>query len=161
MKVKDVMTPEAKACWITESLTDAAKAMWENDCGILPVIKDGRKVVGLITDRDICMATAIRESNPSSISVEEVMSGEVYAAGLEDDIHQALETMQERKVRRLPVVDPEGELKGILSMNDIVLKAKEPKGKKAPQLAYADVVKTYKAICAHPVPMAIAATAAT
>jgi CBS-domain-containing membrane protein len=161
MKVKDVMSPDVKACWITESLADAAKAMWENDCGILPVIKDGRKVVGLITDRDICMAVAMREHHASGISVEEVMTGEVYAVGPDDDIHQALETMQEHKIRRLPVVDAEGELKGILSMNDIVLKAKEPSGKKVPQLAYADVVKTYKTICEHPVPMATAATAAT
>lgn len=161
MKVKDVMTPDAKACWITESLTDAAKAMWENDCGILPIIKDGRRVVGLITDRDICMATAMQARNPSSISVEEVMTGEVYAAAPDDDIHEALATMQEHKIRRLPVVDSEGELKGILSMNDIVLKAKEPGGKKVPQLAYADVVNTYKAICAHPLPLAAAATTAS
>ena len=67
MKVKDVMTPDARACWITESLADAAKSMWENDCGILPVIKDGRKVVGLITDRDICMAAAINDRNASGI----------------------------------------------------------------------------------------------
>jgi CBS-domain-containing membrane protein len=159
MKVKDVMTPEAKACWLTESLADAAKVMWENDCGILPVIKDGRKVVGLITDRDICMAAAMHERSPSGISVEEVMSGALYAAGPDDDIHQALATMKEHKIRRLPVIDSEGGLKGILSMNDIVLKAREPNGKKAPQLAYADVIKTYKAICAHPVPMASAAGA--
>jgi len=160
MKVKDVMTPDAKACWITESLADAAKAMWENDCGVLPVIKDGRRVVGLITDRDICMATAMHERNPVSISVEAVMTGEVFAVAPDDDIHQALKTMEEHRVRRLPVVDSEGELKGILSLNDIVLKAKEPNGKKAPQLAYADVVKTYKAICAHTSPLASAATAA-
>lgn len=159
MKVKDVMTLDAKACWITESLTDAAKAMWENDCGILPVVKDARKVVGLITDRDICMATAMRECSPSGISVEEVMTGEVYAAGPDDDIHQALKTMQEHKIRRLPVVDSEGELRGILSMNDIVLKAQKPNGKRAPQLPYADVVETFKAICAHPQPIATAAGA--
>ena len=156
MKVKELMTADVRACWITESLTDAARAMWENDCGILPVIKDGRKVVGLITDRDICMATAMHERNPSGISVEEVMTGDVYSTTPEDDIHQALETMQEHKVRRLPVVDSEGELRGILSMNDIVLKAKAPNGKMAPQLGYADVVVTYKAICAHPLPIAIA-----
>jgi CBS domain-containing protein len=68
--------------------------------------------------------------------------------------------MQEHKIRRLPVVDSEGELKGVLSINDIVLKAKEPIDKKASQLAYADVVKTYKAIRAHPLPMVAAATAA-
>ena len=155
MKVKEVMTPDARATWITESLADAAKSMWENDCGVLPIIKDGRKVVGMITDRDICMATAMKDRNPSGISVEEVMTGTVYAATPEEDIEQALKTMREHKIRRLPVLNPQGELEGILSMNDIVLKAK---GKK-PQIDYADVVKTFQAICEHPLPMATAATA--
>jgi CBS domain-containing protein len=139
MKVKDVMTPDAKAIWITESLADAAKEMWENDCGVLPIIKDGRKVVGMITDRDICMASAMRDQNPSRISVEEVMNATVYAAEPEEDVEQALQTMREHKIRRLPVLSLEGELQGIVSMNDIVLRAKERNGKK-PQIAYADVV---------------------
>ena len=159
MKVKEVMTPDARAIWITESLADAAKSMWQNDCGILPIIKD-RKVVGLITDRDICMATAMKDSNPSSISVEEVMTGQVYSVAPEDDIQQALQTMQEHKIRRVPVVSAEGELEGILSMNDVVLKAKEATGKTA-ALDFAHVVKTYQAICEHPLPMAAAATTAT
>ncbi|HXI22822.1 MAG TPA: CBS domain-containing protein [Pyrinomonadaceae bacterium] len=152
MKVKDVMTPDTKAIWITESLADAAKEMWENDCGVLPIIKDGRKVVGMITDRDICMATAIRDRNPSHISVEEVTNATVYAAEPDEEVEQALQTMRERKIRRLPVLNPEGELQGIVSMNDIVLKAKERNGQK-PQFSYADVVKTYQAICEHPLPM--------
>ena len=156
MKVKEVMTPDAKAIWITESLADAAKEMWENDCGALPIIKDGRKVVGMITDRDICMATAMRDRNPSGISVEEVMNAQVYSAEPDEDVEQALQTMRDHKIRRLPVLNPEGELEGILSMNDIVLKAKG-NGKK-PQIDYADVVKTYQAICEHPLPMAQAAT---
>jgi len=160
MKVKDVMTKDARAVWLTESLAEAAKSMWDKDCGILPVIKDGKKVVGLITDRDICMAAATRQRTPSAITVEDVMTGEVYSTGPDEDIHRALEVMREHKVRRLPVVDAEGELKGILSMNDIVLKAKGPNGKKTTPLTYADVVKTFKAICEHPRPMAAAATAA-
>lgn len=157
MKIKEVMTPDAKATWITESLADAAKTMWENDCGILPIIKDGRKVVGMITDRDICMATAMRDRKPSAISVEEVMNRIVFAAEAEEDIEQALQTMREHKVRRLPVLNLEGELLGIVSMNDIVLKAKG-NGKK-PQIDYGDVVKTYQAICEHPLPMVLAAKA--
>jgi CBS-domain-containing membrane protein len=159
MKVKEVMNPDAKAIWITESLADAAKLMWQNDCGILPIIKDGRKVVGLITDRDICMGTAMKNSNPASISVEEVMSGKVYAATPEEDVEQALQTMKEHRVRRLPVISTEGELTGILSMNDIVLKAKGSNGKA--QIDYANVVETYQAICQHPLPMTAAAAATT
>jgi CBS domain-containing protein len=158
MKVKEVMTTDAKAIWITGSLADAAREMWENDCGVLPIIKDGKKVVGMITDRDICMATAMRDRTPSHISVEEVMNSKIYSAAPEDDVSQVLKTMREHKIRRLPVLNAEGELKGIVSMNDIVLKAKARNGKK-PEIDYADVVKTYQAICEHPVPMVQEATA--
>lgn len=154
MKVKEVMTPDPKAIWLTESLADAAKLMWENDCGVLPIIKDGRKVVGLITDRDICMATAMKQADPSGISVEEVMTGQVFAATAEDDVAQALQTMQEHKIRRLPVVSADGELEGILSMNDIVLNASQSNG-----LDYGDVVRTYQAICQHPLPATSVTTA--
>lgn len=159
MKVKEVMNPDPKAIWITESLADAAKLMWQNDCGILPIIKDGRRVVGMITDRDICMGTAMKDANPSSISVEQVMSGKVFAATPDEEVEQALEIMKTHKIRRLPVVNEEGELAGILSMNDIVLKAKGTNGKA--QIKYADVVETYQAICQHPLPMTTAAAAAT
>jgi len=159
MKVKEVMTPDAKAIWITESLADAAKEMWENDCGALPIIKDGRKVVGMITDRDICMASAMRDRNPSAISVEEVMNATVYEAEAEEDVAQALQTMRDHKIRRLPVLNLEGELEGIVSMNDIVLHAKARNGKK-PAIDYTDVVNTYQAICEHPLPMVQPATAA-
>jgi CBS domain-containing protein len=158
MKVKEVMTPDARAIWITESLAAAAKEMWENDCGVLPIIKDGKKVVGMITDRDICMATAMRDRSPSSISVEEVMNGNIFSAAPDDDVTGALKVMREHKIRRLPVLNPEGELEGILSMNDIVLRAKSPNGKK-PEIEYGEVVKTYQAICEHPLPMTREATA--
>lgn len=160
MKVKDVMTPNPKAIWLTESLADAAGLMWENDCGVLPVIKDGQRVVGLITDRDICMAAAMRDRNPSGISVEEVMTGQVYAVEPEDNLDQALKVMQEHQIRRLPVINPEGELEGILSMNDIVLNAGAPDGPAGDSIDYADVVKTYQAIWQRPIPAAQAAASA-
>lgn len=159
MKVKDVMTPDAKAIWLTESLAEAAQMMWDNDCGIVPVIKDGRKVIGLITDRDICMAMAMRDMNPSSVSVEEVMTGEVYSVNAEDDIKHALQAMQEHKVRRLPVLNAEGELEGILSMNDVVLNATASAGPNG-RIRYSDIVKTFRAICEHSRPAAKSAAAA-
>jgi len=157
MKVKEVMNPDPRTIWLTESLADAAKLMWQNDCGILPIVKDGQKVVGMITDRDICMGTAMKDANPSSISVEQVMSGKVFAATPDQDVEQALEIMKTHKIRRLPVVNAAGELTGILSLNDIVLKARGSNGKA--QIKYADVVETYKAICQHPLPMRTAAAA--
>jgi CBS domain-containing protein len=160
MKVKEIMTPNAKAIWLTESLADAAELMWKNDCGVLPVIKDGRKVIGMITDRDICMAVAIKDSKPSGVSIEEVMTGQVYSVNPEDNLDQALELMQEHKVRRLPVVNAEGELEGILSMNDVVLHATASDGAATDTTGYGNVVKTLQAICQHPAPAAASATAA-
>lgn len=159
MKVKEIMSTNPKACTLTDNLSAAADLMWENDCGILPVVAEGGKVVGLITDRDICMAAHLKSRNLWNIAVEDVISGKVFACKAEDDIHSVLTTMQEKKVRRLPVVGADGTLEGILSMNDIVLKAEEPKEKKATELSYADVVKTYKSICQHRLPMQAQAAA--
>lgn len=153
MKVKEIMTGSPSVCELNESLAEAAKKMWDADCGVLPVLKDGKEVVGLITDRDICMAMAMRDSNPAALSAEEVITGEVYSVAPEDEIPKALQVMQEHQVRRLPVVSPEGELAGMLSMNDIVLNAQKKANGKAPEIRYADVVDTYKAICGHRTPM--------
>ena len=87
------------------------------------------------------------------------MTGQVYAIKPDDSVDQALQTMQEHKIRRLPVVSSEGELEGILSMNDVVLNAMDPKGKTKGSIHYDEVVKTYQAICQHPVPDAAGATA--
>jgi CBS-domain-containing membrane protein len=148
MKVKEIMTSGVSVCDLNASLGDAAKAMWDNDCGVLPVLKDGTELVGLITDRDICMGIAMRNQAPSGISVEEVLTGEVYSVREDDDLRQALEMMRQHKVRRLPVLDAEGKLAGMLSMNDVTLSAQEKKG---PGLSFKETMETYKAICAHPV----------
>jgi CBS domain-containing protein len=153
MKVKDLMTKSPTACTLTNSLADAGGLMWQHDCGILPVVAEGGKVVGLITDRDICMAGVLNGRQPANIAVEDVISGKVSSCRPDDDVRVALKTMQENRIRRLAVVDDHGRLQGILSMNDIVLRAEEAKDKKVPEVSYADVVRTYQSICQHPLPM--------
>jgi CBS domain-containing protein len=152
MKVKEIMALNPKACTTTTNLAEAASFMWDYDCGILPVVTDGGRVVGLITDRDICIAGATKNRNLSNIAVEEIITSKVYSCAPEDDVLKALETMQQRKVRRLPVVAPDGTLEGILSINDITLNAKEATNRKAPELSFRDLIQTYKAICAHAIP---------
>lgn len=153
MKVRDLMTTSPTACTLTNSLADAGGMMWQNDCGILPVVAEGGKVVGLITDRDVCMAAVLTGRNLTNIAVEDVISRKVFSCKADDDVRSALKTMQENKVRRLPIVDDLGMLEGIVSMNDIVLRAEEVKDKKSPEISYADFVKTYKSICQHQLPL--------
>ena len=152
MKVKEIMTANAKACRPTSTLGEAAGLMWQNDCGIVPVVAEGDKLIGLVTDRDICMAAMLKNRDLSNISVEEVISGKVFSCKPEDDVNTVLETMRENKVRRLPVVAADGKLEGILSLNDLVLKAEKPSAKQVPELSYDDVMHMQKSICQHRLP---------
>jgi CBS domain-containing protein len=141
------MTYDVQTCRPETNLADAALRMWRGDCGILPVIADGQKVVGVITDRDICMAAATKHRDPANIRVKDVMSGKVYACSCDTDIHEALKIMQQKQVRRLPIISAEdGRLQGILSMNDVALKAS---AERKADLSAEDVENTLRAICAH------------
>ncbi len=141
------MTYDVQTCRPENNLADAAMRMWRNDCGILPVLADGQKVVGVITDRDICMATATKHRDPANIRVREAISGKVYACSPDTDIHEALKIMQQKQVRRLPIISAEdGRLAGILSMNDVALKAQ---GGRQAELSAEDVESTMRGICAH------------
>ena len=89
------------------------------------------------------------------------MTGQVYAIKPDDNIDDALQAMQEHKIRRLPVISAEGELEGILSMNDVMLNAREADEAASDSIGYDDVVKTYQAICQHPVPAEARSIAST
>jgi CBS domain-containing protein len=146
MKVQDVMTYDVQTCSPETNLSAAAMQMWRGDFGVLPVVASG-KVVGIITDRDICMAGATKHRDPAKIRVKEVISGKVYGCSPDTDICEALKIMRKRQVRRLPIISAEDRsLCGILSLNDIALKAQDTKGA---ELSPEDVENTLKAICAH------------
>lgn len=149
MKVKDVMTENVKFCRPDANLAEATAIMWEFDCGALPVVVDGKETVGIVTDRDIAIAVGTRHIPAWAIPVSEVMSKELHCVSPEDDIHAALKLMREDRLRRLPVINTEGALEGILCLNDLALHAEHPTGKKTPELSYEDVVSTLKAICEH------------
>jgi IMP dehydrogenase len=126
--------------------------MYENDCGSLPVVSDGGTTIGMITDRDIAIALGTQNRQASVISVKEVMSGKLFSVSPGEDIHTALKLMRKEKVHRLPVIDAEGRLEGILSLNDVALQAKHVDGKA--ELNYEDVVSTLKSVCEHRHPIA-------
>jgi CBS domain-containing protein len=123
--------------------------MWDSDCGALPVLSVQGKVMGMITDRDICMATATKNRPPSEITVWETVSGKAYTCKMSDDVRTAMGIMERERVRRLPVVDEEDVLQGVISMNDCFLLAAETKGGKAPAISCEDVARTMRGISAH------------
>src|SRR5215213_4306396 len=108
MKVQDIMTADVEACGPESDLAEAAAIMWRKDCGSVPVVDAGRRIVGMITDRDICMAVCTRNKLATEMKVSEVISGKVYACAPTDKVGDALETMQSSQLRRLPVVDADG-----------------------------------------------------
>lgn len=146
MVVRNLLTSDVKSCSPDTDLATAAKIMWDHDCGVVPVVNDERKVIGILTDRDICIAAATRSMSPSSIRARDVMSGEVYACSPEDDVRTALRTMRQQRVRRLPVIDQQERLAGIISMNDLVARTECRKGAEVPGEEF---LETLRSICAH------------
>jgi CBS domain-containing protein len=144
MKVRDVMVKDVKICGPEANLAAVAEILWKQGCGTLPVVENGR-VLGMVTDRDICIALGTRNAKAAEAFVKDVALPKLFYCSPEDDIHTALNTMAAQKVRRLPVINSKGILEGILCLDDIVLFADE----KAGELTYFDVVETLKAICEH------------
>jgi|SRR5579871_4280462 len=145
MRVEDVMTRDVSSCNPRTSAAAAAELMWTRDCGVLPVLEDSGRVVGVVTDRDLFIALGTQNRNASEIPVGAVMHREPSLCAPDDDVRKALKTMAQQRVHRLPVVDKSGELKGILSMNDVVLQAKA----EANGVFKDDVIRTLRAICEH------------
>ena len=120
MNVKEIMTQSAVSCSPNTNVGAAVELMWVHNCGVLPVVGPNNKLEGVVTDRDICIAMGTRNRLPGDITVGEIATRNVFTCRADDDIHQALQTMADKQVRRLPVVDDEGTPQGILSMDDVV-----------------------------------------
>jgi CBS domain-containing protein len=137
------MTAAPRTCSLATSLAAAAALMLDGDCGFLPVVDDGR-LVGVVTDRDMCIALATRNARASEMTVGEVVQSPVHTCGPDDDVRTALATMKEHRVRRLPVEGFGGTVLGVISMNDLLLAAGARKA-----VRDADVADTLRAISAH------------
>lgn len=149
MKVKDICTRAVRSCTLDTKLAEAGWSMWEGDCGILPVVDDAGKVVGVISDRDICMAVVTRYRPAAEIKVREVGPWAVKTCRLDDDVRRALKTIRQSRVRRLPVVDAKGRLQGILSLNDVALATKSDLSADPEDVTYEDLALALKAVCSR------------
>ena len=146
MKVKELMSADVKSCTEETDLATVAKMMWDGDCGIIPVIDGERHVTGVITDRDICIAAATRSLEPARIRVREAMTSDVSTCSPDADARSALQALKERRVRRVPIVDRQNRLVGMLSLNDLVTRADFHQGTAVPG---DELLNTLRAISAH------------
>ncbi len=147
MTVRELQTSNVKTVSPDTDLAVVAKLMWESDCGAVPVVDAERNVVGMITDRDICIASATRSKPPAEIRASELITNHgVHAVKPEDDVRVALRTMRKHRVRRLPVLDQHQRLAGILSLNDLAINASPSLPDSVPAQ---ELLETFQAICAH------------
>lgn len=153
MKVRELMSSAVDSCSPSSDLAAAAMIMWRDDCGIVPVVTaDTGKLEGAITDRDICMALATSGRRPSERTVGEVMAKRVCTVKADDDVHEALAIMARKRVWRLPVVEPDGALSGMISINDLILATSKGPNRARPAISAEEVVGTLRGICAHRIP---------
>ena len=160
MKARDVMMGTPYYCQLDTNLGSATELMWTGNCGFLPVMGTNGKIVGAVTDRDICIALGTRNRVAGDITVREVMSDRLFACSPDDDVHIALQMMKEGGVRRLPVIVKNGTLVGVISMDDLLQRAEAAGIGKQPELSTEEVVRTYRAIDQRRVPQIVLARGA-
>lgn len=120
------MTSPVFTCRVGDDLNAAAALMWDHDCGAVPVVDDEGRLVGILTDRDACMAAYTRGQRFGEIGVETVMSRQLATCRPDDPLSLAEELMQTHQVRRIPVVDAENRPIGLLSLNDLARDSPRP-----------------------------------
>jgi CBS domain-containing protein len=124
MKVKSVMNRQVATCLPTDSLGAAAEIMWNKDCGIVPVVEAGsQRLLGVVTDRDLAMTALLSNRPMDAIRVGDAMTTKLFTCREEDDLREAHDTMREHQVRRVPVVDDNGRLAGLVSLSDLAREA--------------------------------------
>lgn len=147
MKISQIMTNDVETCAPEDNLAAAASRMWDCDIGCLPVVDGGGQVVGMVTDRDVCMAALTRGQPLHDIPVSVAMSKEVLSCAPDATLIETEEIMRSGQVRRLPVVDSDACLVGIISLNDLARLAEREIGRKNRDLGAQEVTATLAAVC--------------
>ncbi len=149
MIISDICTNAVRYCRPEDNLATAASVMWSCDCGAVPVVDGMSRLVGVVTDRDVCIALARFKQHAWEVPVCEVMAGQRASCKPGDSAKEALRIMRENQLRRLPVVDEKGALRGIVSVNDIVRAVRALPVKSAREALTQDAMMTLMAISQH------------
>lgn len=145
MKVSEVMSSPVRSCGIRDTLDCAARLMADHDCGAIPIIDDHGYLVGMVTDRDICMAAYQQDQPLSEIPVTSAMSGTIYAVREDEPLERAEQLMSQKQVRRIPVLDGDNRPIGMVSLGDLATEAAHA----AAAGERADVFETLAAVSEH------------
>lgn len=123
MQVQEIMTKDVPSCRPETNAAVAAEIMWTRRCGTLPIVDEAGHVVGIVTDRDLFIALGTRNRRAAELPLAEIMHRDPSTCAPGDDVRSALNTMAQRHVHRLPVVEKDGALRGVLSIDDVVARA--------------------------------------
>jgi CBS domain-containing protein len=143
------MTRQVKSCSPGDTLERAAQLMWDGDCGCLPVCAGNgiNRVVGVITDRDICMSALFQGKSLHELQVSDAMARKLLSCKAGDAITDVEKTMREARIRRLPVVDDQGALVGIIGLADLARRAALESSASKQEITESEVGDTLAAIC--------------
>jgi CBS domain-containing protein len=125
MRIKHVMTKDPHWCLPSDSAAKAAGIMRDENAGVVPVIESeqNRRVVGVVTDRDLCIGVVAAGRDPNATHVNECMTTKIVSCSPNDGVEKVTELMRQNQIRRVPVVNEGGELQGIVSLGDVVERA--------------------------------------
>ena len=126
MKIREVMSPNPVCCLPADSAQRVARMMCDHNIGSVPVVmnQDSRKLVGVITDRDLCCSLMADGLDPNTTTIEKFMTLNPVTCREEEDVESCERLMQEHQIRRIPIVDAEGGVIGIVAQADVALKDK-------------------------------------
>jgi CBS domain-containing protein len=141
MRVEQVMTRPVQSCRPEDTLAYAAHLMWDRDCGCLPVIEStgAERVVGMLTDRDICMCALFEGSPLGALKVRQAMANQVQVCHPAHSLADSERVMRDARVRRLPVVDDNGVVVGMISLADIAQAAERQTTAARPEITPLEV----------------------
>jgi CBS domain-containing protein len=124
MNCEQVMTRNPQCCVPGDSAVRVAKIMKIEDIGAIPVCgsRDSRRLVGIVTDRDLVLHVVAEGRDPNTTRVQDIMTREPFTCRVDEDLDTAIQRMQANQIRRIPVVDRNGTLTGIISQADIAIR---------------------------------------
>jgi len=149
MKIEDLMTRRVVAARADTELAHVARLMWDNDCGSVPVVDAEDKVVGILTDRDVCMGAHFSGRALRELRAASCMASELVTCRPNDSVETVVKLMGTKKVRRVPVTDSAGRLVGLVSVGDL-LGAAARAATKDKKPIHAALIEALTAICERP-----------